>query len=51
MPSGARNPLSSDVSKRHGFEGLLDFCRLLFDFDIRQRLRSLFALPINNPLS
>jgi hypothetical protein len=48
MPS-AQNPLSSDVSKRHGSEGLLDLCRLRFDFDIRQRLRSLCAFPINNP--
>ena len=48
MPSAARDPLSSDFSKRHGSEGLLDLCRLRFDFDIRQRLR---AFPINNPSS
>jgi hypothetical protein len=48
MPSAAQDPLSSDVSKRNGSEGLLDFCRLRFDFDIRQRLR---ALSINNPPS
>ena len=49
MPSVARDLLSSDVFGRHGSEGLLDlFC---FCFDIRQRLRSLCALPINDPPS
>lgn len=33
MPSAAPDPLSSDVSTRHGSEGWLDFCRLRFDFD------------------
>ena len=51
MPSAVRDPISSDVSKVHGFEGLLDLCRLRFDFDIRQRMGSFFALPINNPPS
>jgi hypothetical protein len=51
MPSAAQDPLSCDVSKRDGSEGLLDLCRVRFDFDIRQRLRPLSALPINNPPS
>ena len=32
MPSAAQDPSSSDVSRRHGSEGLLDLCRLRFDF-------------------
>lgn len=51
MPSGAQDPLSPGFSKRHGSEGLLDFCRFCFDFDIRQRLRSLCALPIKSSLN
>jgi hypothetical protein len=31
--------LSADLSLRHCAEGLLDFCRLCFDLDIRQGLR------------
>jgi hypothetical protein len=39
MPSASEDPLSSGISGRHGAEGLLDLCRLRFDFDIRQCLR------------
>jgi hypothetical protein len=48
MPSAAQDPLSFAISGRRGSEGLLDLCRVRFDFDIRQRLR---AFPINNPPS
>jgi len=42
--------LSSDISRRHCAEGLLDRCRLRFDFGIRQRLRRR-AASINIPPS
>jgi hypothetical protein len=38
IPSASADPLSSGIS-RHCVEGLLDLCRLRFDFDIRQCLR------------
>jgi hypothetical protein len=50
MPSAAQDPLSSDFSKRHGCEGLLDLCRFRFDFDTFQSLRRR-AAPINIPPS
>jgi len=50
IPSASEDPLSSDIFGRHCAEGLLDLCRLRFDFDVRQRLRRL-AVPINIPPS
>ena len=50
MPSASEYPLSRGISGRHCAEGLLDLCRLRFDFDVRQRLRRL-AVPINIPPS
>jgi hypothetical protein len=41
------DPLLSDISRRHCVDGLLDLCRLRFDFDIRQRLCRR-ATPIND---
>ena len=40
MSSAGQDPLSSDASRRHGSEGLLDLCRLRFDFVVM-----LLALP------
>ena len=42
MPSAATDPLSSGVSRHQGSEGLLDLCRLRFDFDF---VVMLLALP------
>ncbi len=50
MPSGAQDPLSFDVPKRHGSPSLLDLCRFCFDFDTLQSLRRR-AAPINIPPS
>jgi hypothetical protein len=50
IPSASVDPLSSDISRRHCAEGLLDLCRLRFDLDIRQRLRRR-AASINIPPS
>ena len=50
IPSASVDPLSSDISRRHCAEGLLDRCRLRFDFGIRQRLRRR-AASINIPPS
>jgi hypothetical protein len=50
MPSASEDPLSSGISCRHCAEGLLDLCRLRFDFDIRQGLRRR-AASINIPPS
>ena len=52
MPSASEDPLSSGISGRHCTEGLLDLCRLRFDFDIRQCLRRRGAsinIPPMNP--
>ena len=52
IPSASVDPLLSDISRRHCVEGLLDLCRLRFDFDIRQCLRRRGAsinIPPMNP--
>ncbi len=53
IPSASADPLSSGICRRHCAEGLLDRCRLRFDFDIRQRLRrraaSIKISPLMNP--
>jgi hypothetical protein len=50
IPSASADPLSSGISCRHCVEGLLDLCRVRFDFDIRQCLRRR-AASINASLS
>jgi hypothetical protein len=50
IPSASVDPLSSDISRRHCAEGLVDLCRVRFDLDILQRLRRR-AAPINIPPS
>jgi hypothetical protein len=50
IPSASADSLSSGISCRHCVEGLLDLCRVRFDFDIRQCLRRR-AASINASLS